>query len=219
MKKTVAQTVKEQMAKYNDNEIKGKGVTGILAALLGNIPDKTLTVLLNEGIRGLVSINQTELERLPGIGRDKALRLLAAVELAKMLATTPPVERPAVKQPEDAARLVMEEMRYLDREQFRIIHLNTKNQVTGQEVVATGTLNSTSIHPREVFKNAVKASTAAIIAVHNHPSGDPTPSREDIQITKRLIEAGEIIGIQILDHLIIGDGRFVSFKAREAAKS
>lgn len=194
--------------------VKKEGLAGILAALLGNVPDETLTALLNEGIRGLANITPAELKKLPGIGRDKALRLLAAIELAKMLATVPPCERYIVKTPEDAARLVMEEMRYLDREQFRIVHLNTKNQVISQEIISIGTLNTSQIHIREVFKNAIKASTAAIITIHNHPSGDPTPSREDIEMAKRLNEAGSIIGIEVLDHLVIGDGRVLSFKAK-----
>jgi len=193
--------------------VKKEGLAGILAALLGNIPDETLTALLDEGIRGLTNITPAELENMRGIGRDKALRLLAAIELAKMLATAPPGEKPVVKTPEDAARLVMEEMRYLDREHFRALLLNAKNQVIGQEIISIGTLNSSAVHPRELFKNAIKASAAAIILVHNHPSGDPSPSREDIEVTRRLVEAGRLIGIEILDHLVIGNGKFESFKA------
>lgn len=185
-----------------------------MSALLGNIPDETLTVLLAKEIRGLANITPVELEQLPGIGREKALRLLSAVELSKMLATAPAAERPAVTSPEEAARLVMEEMRYLDQEQFRILHLNTKKQVIGQKVVTIGTLSSSLVHPREVFKDAIRDSSAAIILVHNHPSGDPTPSNEDGNITKRLVEAGQLLGIEIIDHLVIGDGRFISFRSR-----
>jgi DNA repair protein RadC len=105
-------------------------------------------------------------------------------------------------------------MRSLDREQFRALLLNTKHQLIGREVISIGTLNSSMVHPRELFKNAIKRSAAAMILVHNHPSGDPAPSQEDIGITKRLLEAGGIIGIEILDHLIVGDNRFVSLKAK-----
>lgn len=119
-----------------------------------------------------------------------------------------------IKTPEDAAGLVMEEMRHLDREHFRALLLNAKNQVIGQEIISIGTLNSSAVHPRELFKNAIKRSAAAIILIHNHPSGDPSPSREDLEVTRRLIEVGHIIGIEILDHLIIGDNRFSSLKAK-----
>ncbi|HQD76774.1 MAG TPA: JAB domain-containing protein, partial [Bacillota bacterium] len=91
---------------------------------------------------------------------------------------------------------------------------NTRNQVIGVDRVSVGTLNSSAVHPRELFRNAIKRSAASIILVHNHPSGDPTPSREDVEVTGRLIDAGKIIGIDVLDHIIIGDNRFTSFKAR-----
>ncbi|OPX92134.1 MAG: hypothetical protein A4E52_00136 [Pelotomaculum sp. PtaB.Bin013] len=108
----------------------------------------------------------------------------------------------------------MAEMRFLDREHFRVMLLNTKNQVLRIETVSIGTLSSSQVHPRELFKFAVKNSAAAIILVHNHPSGEPTPSREDIDITGRLADAGKIMGIEVLDHIIIGDGKFVSFKEK-----
>ena len=108
----------------------------------------------------------------------------------------------------------MNEMRYLDREHFRAILLNTKNHVLRVETIGIGTLNSTAVHPREVFKLAVKYSAAAIILVHNHPSGDPTLSRDDLEVTKRLVEVGKVLGIDILDHIIIGDGKFVSLKEK-----
>jgi len=108
----------------------------------------------------------------------------------------------------------MEEMRNLDREHFRALLLNVKNQVIGREIISIGTLNSSAVHPRELFRNAIKRSAAALILAHNHPSGDPAPSREDIEVTRRLLEAGHIIGIEILDHLIIGDNKFTSFKAK-----
>jgi DNA repair protein RadC len=107
----------------------------------------------------------------------------------------------------------MEEMRRLDREHFRALLLNTKNEVIAREIVSIGTLNSSTVHPRELFKNAIRRNAAAVILLHNHPSGDPTPSQEDLDVTRRLWEAGRIIGIEVLDHLIIGDNKYVSFKA------
>lgn len=111
-------------------------------------------------------------------------------------------------------RLLMNEMRYLDREHFRVLLLNAKNRVLSIETVSVGTLNSSAVHPRELFKPAIRNSAAAVILVHNHPSGDPTPSRQDITVTERLKEVGEILGIEVLDHVIVGDGVFISFKEK-----
>jgi DNA repair protein RadC len=107
----------------------------------------------------------------------------------------------------------MEDMRYYDREHFKCLYLNRKNQVISLETISIGGLANALVHPREVFKPAVKRSAAAVILIHNHPSGDPTPSKEDINITKRLIESGKLLGIEVLDHIIIGDGRYFSLKA------
>jgi DNA repair protein RadC len=106
----------------------------------------------------------------------------------------------------------MEELRYLQKEHFVCLFLNTKNQVISQETLSVGTLNASLVHPREVFRAAIKCSSASLICVHNHPSGDPTPSPEDIGLTRRLVEAGELIGISVLDHIVIGDRKFVSLK-------
>src|SRR5208282_4881854 len=122
--------------------------------------------------------------------------------------------RPTVRSPQDVCSFVMEEMCYLDREHFRVIILNTKNQVLALETVSVGGLNSSLVHPREVFKPAVLKSAAAVILIHNHPSGDATPSGEDLEITRRLAEAGKLIGIEVLDHIIIGDHVFTSLKER-----
>jgi DNA repair protein RadC len=106
----------------------------------------------------------------------------------------------------------MEELRYLDREVMRLLILDTKHQVIATPIVSVGTLNASMVHPREIFKDCIRRSAAAVIVVHNHPSGDPSPSSDDIQVTKRLRRAGEILGIDVLDHIIIGDNRFVSLK-------
>ncbi|MEW5899118.1 MAG: DNA repair protein RadC [Bacillota bacterium] len=166
------------------------------------------------GLRGLVQASVEELSEIKGVGPAKAAQIKAALELGKRVATNAPERRAVIKTPEDAAGLVMEEMRHLDREHFRALLLNAKNQVIGQEVISIGTLNSSTVHPRELFKNAIKRSAAAIVLIHNHPSGDPSPSREDIEVTRRLIEVGHLIGIEILDHLIIGDNKFNSFRAK-----
>ena len=119
-----------------------------------------------------------------------------------------------ISSPKDAYEMIKEQLEGLDREQFIIACLNTKNEPTNISVVSVGTLNKAIVHPREVFKTAILSNAASIMAFHNHPSGETTPSQQDIQLTNRLYEAGELIGIKLLDHLIIGDGTFTSLKEK-----
>ena len=162
-------------------------------------------------IAELMSATEQELMQIKGIGKAKAKQILAALELAKRL--NAPAEAPyIIRSPRDVAQLMIPEMRYLQVEQFVVLFLNTKNGVIAKETISIGSLSASIVHPREVFKAAIKRSSASIIAVHNHPSGNPTPSAEDIQITNRLVESGKIIGIDVLDHIIIGDGQFYSLK-------
>lgn len=120
----------------------------------------------------------------------------------------------AISSPKDAYEMIKEQLEGLDREQFIIACLNTKNEPTNISVVSVGSLNKAIVHPREVFKTAILSNAASIMAFHNHPSGDTTPSDQDIQLTNRLYEAGELLGIKVLDHLIIGDGSFTSLKEK-----
>lgn len=211
MTKTLSQHVREQALVYGVNR---SDLPGLISAVVGNLPDKTLNQLMCNNIRELSELTVEELEGLPGMGKNKASRLVAAFELSRRLAQFMPAERTVIRDPKDAANLVMEEMRSLDREHFNTILLNTKNHVIGIDKVTIGTLNSSMVHPRELFRTAIKKSAATIILVHNHPSGIPEPSREDIDITKRVRDAGNIIGIEILDHIIIGDGKYTSLKER-----
>ncbi|MBE3580046.1 MAG: DNA repair protein RadC [Thermoanaerobacteraceae bacterium] len=165
------------------------------------------------GLRYLAEVSLEELKEQKGIGLAKAAQIKAAVELGRRLAAYS-AHRPVIQQPGDVAALLMDEMRYLDREHFRTISLNTKNRILAVDNVAVGSLNASLVHPREVFKGPIKRSAAAIILVHNHPSGDPSPSVEDIQVTRRLAEAGRLLGIEVLDHVVLGDGSFVSMKER-----
>ncbi len=186
--------------------------TGTRSESVLDLASRLLTV--HGGLRGLVSVTLDELSTLPGIGTAKAAMVRAALELGKRVSSMAPEVRPVIRSPQDVSILLMEEMRHLDREQFRTVLLNTKNQVLETEVVSVGSLSSSIVHPREVFKNPIKKSAAALILVHNHPSGDPTPSREDIEVTNRLAEAGKILGIEILDHIIIGDNKYSSLKEK-----
>ena len=171
-----------------------------------------------KNLRLLLDATVEELSEVKGVGPAKASQVKAALELARRVSQYSGPSRPVITSPDDAAGLVMEEMRHYDREHFRALLLNTKNQVIGTDNVSVGTLNSSAVHPRELFRNAIKRSAASVILVHNHPSGDPTPSREDLDVTGRLSEAGKIIGIEVLDHIIIGDNRFTSFKAKGLIK-
>lgn len=165
-------------------------------------------------LRVLSQATVEELSSIKGVGPVKAVQIKAALELGKRLSSMPSTERPVIRCPEDVCALVMDELRDLDREYFQAMLLNTKNQVLGRENISIGTLNSSLVHPRELFKVAIRRSAAGIILLHNHPSGDPTPSQEDIKLTKRLKEAGDIIGIDVLDHIVIGDNKFISLKSK-----
>lgn len=155
-----------------------------------------------------------ELKRNPnlsGVGIVKACQIKAAIELGSRVK---PKDLPEIKitAPQDVAAILMDEMQYLKQECFKIIMLDTKNKVIKVEEISRGTLNSSLVHPREVFVKAIKQHAASIILAHNHPSGDPEPSAEDKSITRRLVDAGELLGILVLDHIIIGRGTFLSFK-------
>ena len=165
-----------------------------------------------QGLASLYTMGPEEYSRIKGIGVATACTLTAAVELGKRIAAAPRQERIAVEGPEQIADLFMEEMRSLEKEMFQVVHLNTKNEITSIENISVGDLNSSSAAPREVFHNAIRRSSSAVALVHNHPSGDPEPSQADILLTTRLVEAGKLLGIRVLDHIIIGDGVFTSLK-------
>ncbi|QSF44082.1 RadC family protein [Paenibacillus tianjinensis] len=166
------------------------------------------------GLRGLADLSIEELTNIKGIGPAKAVQLKAGIELGRRMANSRLTEPVTIRCPQDAAEILTEQLRYLQKEHFVCLFLNTKNHVISQETLSMGSLNASIVHPREVFRAAMKCSSAAIICAHNHPSGDPTPSPEDIALTSRLIQAGEIVGIDVLDHLIIGDSRFISLKEK-----
>lgn len=165
----------------------------------------------------LAGASPRELCTTAGVGEVKALDLLAAFELGRRLRALPPRRRPAVRTPADVAALVMDDLRFCETEHFLVLLLNTQHEVVGKVELTRGGLASSPVHPRELFKAAIRESAAAVILVHNHPSGDPTPSRADLALTARLCRAGRVMGIPILDHVIIGDGRYASLQERGVA--
>jgi DNA repair protein RadC len=187
----------------------------LLGLLLGiGSREKTAVELAGEviseagGLHGLYDVSVHELMRVNGIGEAKTCIILAAVELGRRIGQVRNPGRPVISSPADVERLLRGRIANLDRENFVVVLLNTKNEVIEISTVSVGTLDASLVHPREVFKPAVRASAASVILAHNHPSGKVEPSREDREVTRRLGEAADILGIEVLDHVIVGDGYF-----------
>jgi DNA repair protein RadC len=207
---------RERMLQYGSQALSNAELLAILLRT-GTYSESAVTLaqrILSKcgDLRSLVDMSKDQLTQIKGIGNAKALQIQASIELGRRLARSTHNEAVTIRSPESVANLMREELRYLQKEHFVCLFLNTKNHVIGQETLSMGSLNASIVHPREVFRAAIKRSSASIICVHNHPSGDPAPSPEDIQLTHRLAEAGAIIGIEVLDHIIIGDYKFVSLK-------
>ena len=182
---------------------KNKSAIRLAEDVLASFPD---------GISGLGGCCLQELLALDGIGNTKACRILGAVELGKRISTMPAPNRQSISSSDDIARLFMEELRYARKEYFKSLLLSTKGDIISIEEISVGELSSTVVHPREVFTMAVRKSAAAVVFVHNHPSGDARPSDEDVETTQRLTDCGKLLGINVLDHIIIGDGLFSSMR-------
>jgi DNA repair protein RadC len=166
---------------------------------------------------GLAGIHRAPLDELMdqhGIGEAKAVQIKAAIELGRRLSDSPAEERTAINKPEQAADLVRYDMQSLEYEQLRAILLDTRNQVIENVEIYKGSVNTAQVRAADVFKHAVRKNATALIVVHNHPSGDPTPSPDDVAVTRELVRAGELIDVKVLDHIIIGRGRHVSMKER-----
>ena len=209
---------RERLLKYGSHYLSNQE---LMAILLGNgTRNESVMVLANrliihfEGLNLLKDATIEELTAIKGIGEAKGVLVLAAIELGKRMNKHRHEERYIIRSPEDGADYVMEEMCGLNQEHFVVLFLNTKNQIFHRQTIFIGSLNASIVHPREIFREAVKRSCASIICAHNHPSGDPTPSQEDINVTRRLVESGKMIGIEVLDHLVIGDRKFVSLKEK-----
>ncbi len=211
---------REKLLKYGVSSLSNAELIAVIIRT-GHLEDNAIDLanrilsLDSSGIGYLSQVTVEELTKINGVGYCKAAQIVAAIELGKRISSRSADARLKVDSPIVIVELLMEEMRYLNKEHFKIVLLNTKNQIISIEEISIGNLNSSIVHPREVFNIAIKRSANSIILVHNHPSGDSTPSKEDISITHRLIDAGNIIGIKVLDHIIIGDNNYVSLKQRD----
>lgn len=192
--------------------------TELMAVLLGSGNKEKSAIGLaeeilscsDEGITYLAGMSVHELMKINGVGETKAVRLLAGIELGRRISAKPKEKRLQIRGTDDVANFFMEELRHEKREVFKALLLNAKGEVMSVETISIGELTATPVHPREAFCQAVKKSAASVIFAHNHPSGDPTPSKEDLLTTKRLIECGKLLGIKVVDHVVIGEGAFQS---------
>lgn len=166
------------------------------------------------GLHGLRRASFLDLSRQRGLGMAKASQIQAAIELGLRLSVLSPEDRPTISSPADAAALVQYEMSALDQEHLRVINLDTRNRVINVEKLYVGSLNASTVRVGELFRPAIARNAASIIVLHNHPSGDPTPSPEDVALTRSIVQAGKLLDIAVLDHLVIGQGRWVSLKER-----
>lgn len=220
-------TIKEMPADERPQEklkLRGPGSlsTGELLAIIlrTGLPGETVVdvaqrLLVNHG--GLLGLSRTDYSDLckeRGLGEVKAAKLLACVELARRLALEKPDERMRIQSPEDVAAILSTDMAALDQEELRVVLLNTKNEVLRVVTVYRGSVNAAQIRVAEVFKEAVRQNAPSLVIAHNHPSGDPTPSADDVAVTRELVKAGQLLDIEVLDHLVIGDGRHVSLRRK-----
>jgi DNA repair protein RadC len=165
-----------------------------------------------ESLKGIAQADFEQLKEVSGIGPAKACQVMAAFELGRRVAIFSGDSKPVIRHPTDVFEYFSTHMSLLTREEFLVVVLDTKNRLIKYEFISKGTLNASIVHPRDVFRVAIIHSAAAVILLHNHPSGDPTPSQEDLDLTRRLVEVGKLMGINVLDHLVIGGAKFVSMK-------
>ena len=185
--------------------IQGENVLSLASRLLAQF----------DGLAGLGRTGFSEVCAIRGLSEAKVCQLMAALELGRRMVSLAPAERPTINSPQDAANLLMGEMASLEQEHLKVLLLNTKNEVLGIQEIYVGNVNTSVVRPAEVFRPAVRENVPSVIVVHNHPSGDPAPSPEDISITQHLVSAGKLLSVELLDHLVIGSGgRFVSLKER-----
>ncbi|MDV0447278.1 hypothetical protein MsAg5_11580 [Methanosarcinaceae archaeon Ag5] len=177
-----------------------------------NVLDLCQGMLSDNSLKKLSRMSVSELKKIHGIGETKACQIIALFELSRRLESFTDEPKRRIKSPEDIYQFIYPKIREEKREKFIILCLDSKNRVIREEVVSIGSLNASIVHPREIFRPALLESAAAIVLIHNHPSGDPAPSPEDLDVTARLAGCGRLLGIDVLDHIIVGDGCFISLK-------
>ena len=194
------------------------GDNELLAIVLGHgranasALDLANTMLSTGGLRALVRSGHGELRRVPGIGAARAAQVLAAIELGRRSVTRIDEDRPQLRTPRSVAEYLLPQFGNRPVEQFGVLSLDTKHRAVRASVLSIGTLDASIVHPREVFREAMGAGAAALVLFHNHPSGDPEPSEDDVRLTERLVAAGILMGIEVLDHVILADVRYYSFR-------
>jgi DNA repair protein RadC len=207
--KVYLKTVRERISTYGAEEA---SIRDLLALTIGSTNNRAMDTLSGIHPRELLSMSAADFKTISGIGPALSERLEALMALAKKLTNENFPEECVIRSPDDASQYLMARMRYLSQEEFVAIALNTKNHVLAFKTIFKGSLNASISHPREIFKFAIHKNAASLIVAHNHPSGDPTPSQEDFNVTKRLREVGKIMGIDVLDHIIIGGDDFFSMQ-------
>ncbi len=194
------------------------GDNELLAIVLGSgranasALDLANAMLADGGLRGLVRARHGELRRVPGIGAARAAQVLAAIELGRRSFTRADHDRPQLSNPKSVAEYLLPQFGNRPVEQFGVLLLDTKHRVLRAAILSVGTLDASIVHPREVFREATAAGAAALVLFHNHPSGDPEPSEDDVRLTERLAAAGILMGISVLDHVILADVKYYSFR-------
>jgi len=212
----VAERPRERLQKYGAESLSAQEIIAVILGrgIAGESVMVTAQRLLGQfgSLGGIAGASVEELSQVKGIGLAKASQIKAAFELANRLESSAAPEKPLIKTPEDVAGLVMGRLKEKKKEYFLAILLDTRSRLIKVSEISIGSLDASVVHPREAFKEVISASAASVIFVHNHPSGDPTPSEDDIKLTKRLVEVGEIMGTDVLDHVIIGGKAYLSLK-------
>ncbi len=186
--------------------------TGTSSVSVLHLAEEVLAKYRDKGLVAIMNMSPQEIATVHGVGLAKAATIVAAVELGRRLSTRAAQKTEKIEGPEDAAHYMMPMLRYEQKEHFLVMLLDVRNRVIATSTISVGGLTSSIAHPREVFREAIRHSAAALILVHNHPSGDPSPSREDIQLTRQMMKAGDVMGIPVLDHIILANDDFLSIK-------
>ncbi len=209
---------RERLARLGPQSLSNAELLAILLRV--GVPGENAVQLgqrLLQELGGLIGLHRADFQEVcaqHGIGPAKAAQIKAAIELGNRLRLEAPDERPAVHSPADAAALVQYEMSALEQEELRVLLLDIRNRVLETVTVYRGSINSSQVRVGELFRTAIRRNAASIIVIHNHPSGDPTPSPDDVAVTRAMTQAGKLLDIEVLDHIVIGQGRFVSLKDR-----